>query len=180
MFIVSGASAGGHLALMAGVDPRHFVSDSLPRLLRRVSPEVQAVMDFVGPSDLVWLIHNGVGYAEGGVVTYLGCPEQKLDNCSEELATEASPQTYIASIGTPPPAFFAYGAQDTMIPPDTLGLSIALPWAEARGDDSGNPPSSHGVHFEVAENAGHNLDMTNFDYLAMEAWLDAVIAGKYR
>jgi hypothetical protein len=34
------------------------------------------------------------------------------------------------------------------------------------------------VHFELAENAGHNLDMTNFDYQTMETWLDALLAGE--
>ena len=53
MFVVSGASAGGHLAQMAGADPGHFVSPSLPEELRRTSADVEGVMDFVGPSDLV-------------------------------------------------------------------------------------------------------------------------------
>ena len=95
MFVVSGASAGGHLALMAGADPGQFVSPSLPRELRRVSPKVEGVMDFVGPSDLVWLIHNAIGFAKDGVIAYLGCPEMQLDTCSESLAKQASPQTYL-------------------------------------------------------------------------------------
>ena len=177
MFVVSGASAGGHLASMAGADPGHFVSPSLPRELHRVSPNVEGVMDFVGPSDLVWLIHNAIGFAETGVIAYLGCPEMRLDTCSETLAKEASPQTYLHRRKTPP-AYFAYGGQDTMIPADTQGLAIAQPWAAVRGDTSGKPPSSHGVYFELAENAGHNLDMTNFDYHTMETWLDALLAGE--
>ena len=177
MFVVSGASAGGHLASMAGADPGHFVSPSLPSELRRVSPDVEGVMDFVGPSDLVWLIHNAIGFAKNGVIAYLGCPEMRLDTCSETLAKEASPQTYLHRRKTPP-AYFAYGAQDTMIPADTQGLAIAQPWAAVRGDTSGTPPFSHGVYFELAENAGHNLDMTNFDYHTMETWLDALLAGE--
>ena len=177
MFVVSGASAGGHLALMAGADPGHFVAPSLPSELRRVSPDVEGVMDFVGPSDLVWLVHNAIGFAKDGVIAYLGCPEMQLENCSEPLAEEASPQTYLHRRKTPP-AYFAYGAQDTMIPADTQGLAIAQPWAAVRGDRSGTPPFSHGVYFELAEDAGHNLDMTNFDYHTMETWLDAVIAGE--
>jgi len=65
-----------------------------------------------------------------------------------------------------------------MVPADTQGLAIAQPWAAARGDTTGFPPFSHGVYFELAENAGHNLDMTNFDYQTMETWLDALLAGK--
>jgi acetyl esterase/lipase len=177
MFVVSGASAGGHLAQMAGVDPGHFVSPSLPSELRRVSADVQGMMDFVGPSDLVWLIHNAIGFAHDGVIAYLGCQGMQIENCSEAVAKEASPQTYVHRRKTPP-GYFAYGAQDTMIPADTQGLAIAQPWAAVRGDTSGTPPFSHGVHFELAENAGHNLDMTNFDYHAMETWLDALIAGE--
>jgi hypothetical protein len=67
-----------------------------------------------------------------------------------------------------------------MIPVDTQGLAIARPWAAVRGDTSGTPPFSHGVYFEIAANAGHNLDMTNFDYHTMETWLDAVLAGESR
>jgi acetyl esterase/lipase len=176
MFVVSGASAGGHLAQMAGADPGHFVSPALPKELRRVSADVQGVMDFVGPSDLVWLIDNAIGFAKDGVIAYLGCPGMQLENCSAELAEEASPQTYLHRRKTPP-AYFAYGAQDTMIPPDTQGLAIAQPWAAVLGDTSGVPPFSHGVHFELAENAGHNLDMTNFEYQTMETWLDTLLAG---
>jgi acetyl esterase/lipase len=177
MFVVSGGSAGGHLAQMAGVDPGHFVSPSLPSNLRRVSPDVQGMMDFVGPSDLVWLIHNAIGFAHDGVLAYLGCPGAQIENCSEETAREASPQTYVSGRKSPP-GYFAYGAQDTMVPADTQGLAIAQPWAAALGDTTGYPPFSHGVYFELVENAGHNLDMTNFDYHTMETWLDAVIGGK--
>ena len=102
MFVVSGASAGGHLAQMAGADPGHFVSPSLPHELRRVSADVEGVMDFVGPSDLVWLIHNAIGFAKDGVIAYLGCPGMQLENCSETLAKEASPQTYLHRRKTPP------------------------------------------------------------------------------
>jgi hypothetical protein len=178
MFVVSGASAGGHLAQMAGVDPGHFVSPSLSRDLRRTSPDVQGMMDFVGPSDLVWLVEgNAIGFAKDGVVAYLGCPGAQLENCSEELAREASPQTYLSRRKSPP-GYFAYGAQDEMIPADDQGLAIAEPWAAIRGDTTGVPPFTHGVYFELAENAGHNLDMTNYEYQTMEAWLDALLAGK--
>lgn len=177
MFVISGGSAGGHLAQMAGVDPGHFVAPDLPGNLKKVSADVQGMMDFVGPSDLVWLVHNAIGFAHDGVVAYLGCPEQRVETCSEELAKEASPQTYVSRRKSPP-AYFAYGAQDTMVPADTQGLAIARPWAAVRGDTKGVPPFSHGVYFELAENAGHNLDMTNFDYHTVDAWLDALLAGK--
>jgi len=177
MFVVSGASAGGHLAQMAGVDPGHFVAPSLPSNLRRVSANVQGMMDWVGPSDLVWLIHNAIGFAYTGVIAYLGCPGQQIEHCSEDVAKEASPQTYVSRRKSPP-GYFAYGAQDTMVPADTQGLAIAQPWAASQGDTTGYPPFSHGVHYELVENAGHNLDMTNYDYHTMETWLDAVIAGK--
>jgi acetyl esterase/lipase len=139
-FIASGASAGGHLASMPGADLGQFVSPSLPKELRRVSPDVEGVMDFVGPSDLMWLIHNGIGFAETGVIAYLGCPDMTLASCTEELAKEASPQTYLHRRRTPP-AYFAYGGQDTMIPVDTQGLAIAQPWAAVRGETSGTPRS---------------------------------------
>ena len=65
-----------------------------------------------------------------------------------------------------------------MVPPDTQGLASAQPWAAVRGDTSGTPPFSHGVHFELTEHAGHNLDMTNYEYQTMETWLDTLIAGE--
>jgi acetyl esterase/lipase len=176
MMVVSGGSAGGHLAQMAAADPGQFTSPTLPRDLRRVSPKVEGMIDLVGPSDLVWLSHNAIGFAYDGIIAYLGCAGQQIENCSESTAKEASPQTYVKR-GVPP-AYFAYGAQDTMVPADTQGLAIAQPWAAARGDTKGIPPFSHGVYFELAENAGHNLDKTNFEYQTMETWLDAVLAGK--
>ncbi len=57
-------------------------------------------------------------------------------------------------------------------------------WGSAPGNSwiqggcvDGRASRPHGVYFELAENAGHNLDMTNFDYHTMETWLDAVYAG---
>jgi acetyl esterase/lipase len=175
--VVSGASAGGHLAAMAAAAPGVFVSPSLPAELRSVSPAVQGVMDFVGPSDLAWLAHNGVGYVPALVGIYLGCPQGRGDLCDDAVLQAASPQSYLWP-GVPP-AFFGYGADDGAVPPASQGIPLAQQWAAARGESSTDPAAGGGVQLVIAP-TGHNLDATNFDVAAMEAWLDAVFAGTLR
>jgi hypothetical protein len=76
------------------------------------------------------------------------------------------------SLGTDaPPAYLAYGLRDTLVPAATQGIPLALRWAAVRGEMLGAPGAD--VVLELAD-AGHNLDLSNFDHTTMEAWLDAV------
>jgi len=177
MIIIAGASAGGHLALLAAAAPGRFVSPDLPADLRAVSPAVQGVMDFVGPSDLDWLLHNGISYAPFITAVYLGCPQGRADLCSDALAQSASPQSYV-HVGIPP-GYFAYGYYDGLVPAGPQGVAIALPWALARNDFAIEPIFVRGTYLEIAQ-AGHNLDMSNFAYRSMQVWLDYTIAGVFK
>ena len=125
-------------------------------------------MDFVGPSDLEWLAQHGVPFAADAVAAHLGCPQRRPDLCVTSVEVAASPQTYVHA-GVPP-AYFAYGAYDLVVPVASQGLSIERPWAAER--------DGNGVEFEVAR-AGHNLDMSNFDDRTMERWLDRLLAGDF-
>jgi acetyl esterase/lipase len=167
--IVAGASAGGHLALLAATAPGAFVAADLPPTLQAVSPVVQGVMAFVAPSDLTKMTGEDNEIAQHSLAAYLGCSTGAALSCDPERARAASPTTYLGAGA--PPAYLAYGLDDTLVPAATQGVPLALQWAAARGETLGAPGAT--VVLELAH-AGHNLDLSNFDHTTMEAWLDAV------
>lgn len=94
-----GASAGGHLAALVGVDP----GDDDTR--------VQAVVSLYGPTDLATL--GPACLAPGGPVDLLlgGLPDAR-----PQRATAASPLTYV-NIGAPP-MLLVHGRNDAQVDPD--------------------------------------------------------------
>jgi len=167
--VLAGASAGGHLALLAAAAPGRFVAADLPATLQAVSPAVQGVMAFVAPSDLAAMAGEDNELAQDSLAAYLGCPAGNARRCDPERVRAASPASYLGSDA--PPAYLAYGLTDTLVPAATQGIPLALQWAAARGETLTDPGAD--VVLELAH-AGHNLDLTNFDHTTMEAWLDAV------
>lgn len=177
MIVVAGASAGGQLALMAGAAPGAFTDPALSADERLVSPRVQGVLDMVGPSDLsTW--GAAAGWAPGILTTYLDCPEIDPTSCDPAIERQASIAGYLAP-GVPP-AYLAYGAQDTLVPPSTQGLPLAKQWAAARGESGLEPTFARGTWYEVAPDAGHNFDLDNSSTATMAVWLDLVFTRTLR
>ncbi len=168
---VAGASAGGHLALLAAAAPGRYAAPDLPEVLADVSPRVQGVMAFVAPSDLVAFAQEENELAETSLTTYLDCPTGDSQSCNLGVAREASPATHLDADA--PAAFFAYGSTDAIAPPITQGLPIALRWAAVRNDTLSSAPDGL-VQFHVIA-AGHNLELIGAEYSTMEGWLDAVL-----
>jgi len=169
--VVAGASAGGHLALLAAAAPGRYAAPDLPAALAEVSPRVQGVMAFVAPSDLVAFAQEDNELAESSLAIFLACPTGDAKSCNVGLAREASPATHLDAAA--PPAYFAYGSTDAIAPPITQGLPIALQWAAARNEALSTVPNAL-VQFHVIA-AGHNLELLGADYSTMEGWLDAVL-----
>ncbi len=114
---VWGASAGGHLAALLGVtggcnDDAH-----------EAMCEVQAVVDFFGPTDLLRMddeesdiVHNAPDSPESKLI---GAPIQER----KDLADKANPIHYIQPGNTLPPFLIVHGDQDRLVP---LGQSRLL------------------------------------------------------
>ena len=174
--IVAGASAGAQLAALAGVAPGTFRDPALPSELIRVSPMVQGVIDFVGPSDFRTFPDAG-DWAPGLTAALLNCGPAGAIACDAAQLTAASVATYLRPGA--PPAYLAYGEQDPLVRPETQGAPLAMAWATVRGDLV-RPADERGVRYESQARAGHNFDLTNSDHAALEQWVRSVFAGRLR
>jgi acetyl esterase/lipase len=108
-FVVGGASAGGHLALLLGLARKERTFDADP------SVKPFAILDFFGPTDLTSIIDEvGQGHGrevqEDAVSRLLGGP---LIN-HLDLARLASPLTYINPQS--PPVLILHGDKDDLVP----------------------------------------------------------------
>jgi acetyl esterase/lipase len=181
--VVGGESAGAHLAALAAVSGGEF---EIP-VPGWPDSKVKAVIDFVGPTELVSFMQGSVwGYLAGGL---LGCPVvgQSGGNpvyaCAAADLRRASVTTYLDS--SDPPVFMAYGADDLIVPLESQGRAVAEQWSSALG----KPLAESGaVWLDVVEGGGHNIaplaaDMPpgtpeeqrkTYNFAALELFLDIV------
>jgi acetyl esterase/lipase len=170
--VIAGASAGGHLAALAGAAPGTFMDPTLPADLVVVSPRVDGVLDFVGVSDFTTFGRAG-GWAPPLMAAYLNCPSGRYDLCDPAKIEAASVAPHVGADA--PPAFFVYGTEDTLVEPATQGVPLALTWANAR-EEASTPLPAHGVELEQV-GCGHNVEASDVDMAALEAWIDGVFAN---
>ena len=116
---LSGVSAGGHLAALAGTSAAVGLLEpqNIPSALVGYDSRVRAVIDVVGISDVkAWGALDSVS-ARGPVAAFLGCPEWKGGevDCPASAYAPASVATYLSPVS--PPAFLAYATQDVLVPP---------------------------------------------------------------
>jgi acetyl esterase/lipase len=107
---VAGDSAGGHLSLLAGVtghESQFEGNGGNPG----VSSQVQAVVNYFGPTDLPHL-HATSKHAAGVLELLLNGPPEK----SSELYKTASPITYVSKDA--PPILTLHGTADPVVPVD--------------------------------------------------------------
>ena len=169
---VAGASAGGHLAALAGAAPGRFVDPELPAELARVSPEVLGVVDYVGPSDFHTFWRAG-GEAQAMTAALLGCAPEQPETCDPARVDDATVVTHLAV--RPPPAFFAYGERDQLVVAATQGAPLAHAWARHRGEaDVGG-----GVWYDQRADADHNFTR-ELDGGLLALWLYQVLDGTLR
>ena len=128
-----GHSAGGHLAACLGTMGKVAGMDG-DGPYRGISSEVQAVVDYAGPSDLSLYFHQKAPLNLFGPAG-LGHPE---------VMEKASPIRYVTSDA--PPFFIAHGDQDRAVPIEQ-GAKLAEALKKA-----GVP-----VEYVVVKNGGHSL-----------------------
>ncbi len=155
--IISGGSAGGHIALLAAAAPGVFSAPDLPDELRSQDPHVDGVISLVGPSDLPWYLTGNV-FGDEMIENFLGCsgsvtPRLPLTTCMPGEAAAFSPLAwaYFATFvhATLPPAFLAYGEADVLVPPASQGTPIALVWQLSAGPEW--------TWYSIVQGEGHNL-----------------------
>jgi acetyl esterase/lipase len=173
--ILTGTSAGGHLAALAGAAPGAFTEPGLPAALVKAAPRVVGVIDAVGPSDLL-AMGREPGIARGMVTEFLACQTLSVTSCDPATVRAASVATHLTA--SAPPVFMVYGKKDTLVPPSSQGTPLAKAWAQARGDDT-RAPANRGVWYEIA-NDGHNVSQASINMDALGRWLSAVLSGRLR
>lgn len=160
-FIAWGRSAGGHLAAMVGATGAmrtRFDDDSLADTT--ISAEVQAVVDWYGPSDFSLMDSH---YAARRPAN---CPEAPTRNNAADsptsvylgaalptvphLVQESNPITYVRTANSIPPFFLATGDADCKVPyQQTLVLAEALESVGADVELRVLPGIGHGaIEFE--------------------------------
>ena len=132
---VWGASAGGHLALLLGMAPDHAAWDADETEHAEVSPSVQCVLDWFGPTDLDEYITLDPK-PDNLVVKLLGKPDH-------DLAKSASPINYVTRKAAP--VFIMHGDKDPLVPIDqSRRLDAALHKAGADSTFITVPGAGHG------------------------------------
>jgi acetyl esterase/lipase len=108
-FVIGGASAGGHLALLLGLARNEKAFGANPSL------KPFAILDFFGPTDLTTILDE-VGSGHGHQV--LEDAQQRLLGGSStnqlDMSRVASPINYVSS--TSPPVLILHGGKDDLVP----------------------------------------------------------------
>lgn len=152
-----GRSAGGYLAAMLGITGAAGTAfDNAELADTSISAQVQAVIDWYGPSDFSLMDSHFAGHQAVGchapivfsdspgspVAAYLGASPA----AAPDLARESSPITHVSALDPPPPFFLATGDADCKVPfQQSLVLAEALRAANADVDLHVLPRVGHGA-----------------------------------
>jgi acetyl esterase/lipase len=144
--VVSGASAGGHLALTTGMIPASAGFDRM--CFTTTEPKVAAIIDFFGITDLGDMLEgpNKKPFPESWPYTtqWIGNQPNRAD-----LAKAASPLTYVR--GGVPPTISIHGDADPLVPyAHSVRLQEALQKAGVAHEMITVPGGGHG-NFSTAE-----------------------------
>jgi acetyl esterase/lipase len=149
--VLSGSSAGGHLALMTGMLPKGIAFDTLGSV--KETPRVAAIVNHYGITDVNDLLGgvNRKGYA----VAWIG--EQPNKN---EIAKAVSPLTYVRK--DLPPIFSVQGDADPTVPySHSVRLHAVLDSVGASNERMTIPGGVHGK-FTKEENESIRLRIEAF------------------
>jgi len=149
-YVVTGASAGGHLALMVGMaTPEAQLGPTSP-----TDYKIAAIVNGYGPPDVTDLLARGVSFA----VQWL--PANTPNRAA--LAVQVSPITYARQ--DIPPLITVQGANDTTVPiPENQHLDQVLKAAGADASIHLVPGAGHG--FSTPASAWPDAEATMFAFL---------------
>jgi acetyl esterase/lipase len=179
--VLSGGSAGGHLALMEALTASsgEYMAPDLPEDLKKVKVSFDAIIAMVAPTDMNTLWQ--VGYiAPVSEASMLGCSPSPtpaiagMQACSQTTIDAWSPLYLTRQAdekGTRlPPAYFAYGGSDELVLYATQGRPEIEAWAAASGKDQ--------TWYDYPPLGTHNID-NNVNGDALALFLDDVAAGDW-
>ena len=149
-YVVTGASAGGHLALMVGMCTDQKLGPCNP-----VDFKIAAIVNGYGAADVLALM------AKGGAGAAQWLPEGMPDR--EVVARQVSPMTYVRK--DMPPLITVQGANDTTVPV-VLGqrLNEALLAVGADSEVHLVPGAGHG--YQTPATAWPDAEKATFEWLA--------------
>jgi len=160
--VLYGTSAGGHIATTAAATAEQFELVGPGNAPLSFDTSVAGVVSVAGPTDLVELYAIPHEWSVGFPEAFLRCSP-----CSSASLAAASPLTYVNP--DVPPAYWAYGAEDTLVEAVTQAEVIAGAWALAAGAESS--------WIDIVDNAGHNIDHTTINQRAVEEFVDMAVAA---
>jgi acetyl esterase/lipase len=166
--VVAGASAGGHLAALVGATTGRYEPTDLDPTAQAADSTVAAVIDLVGPADLKAIAEAG-GFGPGIVEALLDCAPlaAPADACPQTRLDDASPIVAAWGATELPPAYLAYGTDDTLVTPAGNGIPLFEAWQTTQPG---------GPWIDIVEGQGHTLDVNGLNAAALQAFLDAVAA----
>jgi acetyl esterase/lipase len=142
--VVSGSSAGGHLAALVGVTNGHRELEGDLGDFRDQSSDVQGIISFFGASDLTTILKqstpHGLSVREPALDLLLGAQPDKVS----DLARLASPVFHVDK--DDPPLLLLHGDQDPQMP---INQSHQLQGAYEKAGLAAK------VQFKVLHNSGH-------------------------
>jgi len=143
--VISGGSAGGHLALMEALTAASgkYMAPNLSAAMKAATPKFDGVIAMVAPTDMNTLWKGGY-VAPVSEEAMLGCTPTPsnpaiagMQACPQSVLDEWSPlflTQQLAGTGTTlPPGYFAYGGSDPMILMATQGMPEIIAWAAVSG-----------------------------------------------
>ena len=159
--VLYGTSAGGHLAAFVGATVGEFEPDGLTDAQATHDSSVAGIVVAVGPTDLVQMYGQPNIWARPMSGAHAGCEPCTID----ELEVPSIGNYLHADM---PPAYWAYGALDTLVDAELQGRVMADAWAQATATEMS--------WFDLVDNSDHNLDHTVMNQRAIEAFMDQAIA----
>jgi acetyl esterase/lipase len=150
--IVTGASAGGHLALMVGLCTDEKLGPCNPKDFK-----IAAIVNGYGAGDVADLIRRKTNFAMQWI------PESLANR--EEIIKEVNPMTYVRKDA--PPMITVQGSRDNVLPvADNQRLTDALKAAGAQADIHLVEGAGHGYQSPVT--AWPDAEKTTFEWLAKQ------------
>ena len=111
---IAGASAGGHLAALVGTTNGHPELEGSIGICADQSSDVQAIVDFFGPSDLMTILGQSTAHGRSIRTTALDLLLGAQPDTVPRLAKLASPIEHVDA--KDPPLLVIHGDQDPQVP----------------------------------------------------------------
>ena len=157
--VLTGASAGGHLAAFAAATQGRYDPPTIPPDLVGFDTEVVGIVAFVAPTDLVQQYDQPHDWSRGITSAFAGCFP-----CTPEQLIEPSVATHLHADLVP--AYWIYGEEDPLVDAAAQGVAIAEAWADHAGADRS--------WLDVVDGEDHDVDASQVNVRSLDEFVDTV------